>query len=379
MMKIVVAPDSYKGSLTSTQVSKIIRSAIISVTPKANVILKPMADGGEGTLEVIVGAEQGKLVPILCTGPLGDRIETRYGSLKGKTAVIECASIAGLPQVLTEKRNPANTTSYGLGEVIKEVLDKNYTEIIIGLGGSAVNDAGLGMLLALGMKAYNKAGKIVGPYGHNLHEITTIDMTGLDSRIKNTTIKVASDVKNPLCGKQGATYVYGPQKGLASDQLEEYDSSIRKFASLIEDNIGSSFMNLSGAGAAGGIGFALLVLGAEVASGAELIGKTIAVEEAIAGADLVITGEGKSDEQTLFGKAPGYIGSLANKHHVPVVLLSGGLAENIDKLGGQFTACFSITNKPLSLKESIEYANELLYEQTKQIMKLIVMLKASTC
>ncbi|WP_047985979.1 glycerate kinase [Ornithinibacillus californiensis] len=375
-MRIVVAPDSYKGSISSIEACNIMRDGINSIFPEAKVTLKPMADGGEGTLDSLVNATNGKKIPITCTGPLGKSMHTEYGLINGNTAVIECAAIAGLTQVPVELRNPDNTTSYGLGEAITDALDRECTEIIIGLGGSAVNDAGLGLLVALGMKALNESGDIIGYFGRNLQEISSVDTSRLDSRLSSVSIKVACDVDNPLCGKRGATYVYGPQKGATDDRLEPYDQAIKKYANLIEEKVGGSYKELPGAGAAGGLGFALLALGAEIVPGARFIADVMNVEGAISDADLVFTGEGQSDEQTLYGKAPGYVASLANKYNVPVILLSGGLSGDLKELGRQFTACFSITNRPLSLEESIERSKELLYEQTRQILKLITSVRS---
>lgn len=370
-MKIVVAPDSFKGSLTSVQAAQSIADGIHTVMPGAQVVQKPIADGGEGTTEALLIAADGKRIPLEAAGPLGKKISTAYAITKEKTAIIECAEIAGLTQVPEAMRNPDLTTSYGIGEAIIEAIDKNCTEIIIGLGGSAVNDGGLGMLQALGMRAFDANREHVGFFGKDLQHINSIDFSGLDSRLQDISIKVASDVDNPLCGKRGATYVYGPQKGVTPQQLEVYDRAMKSFGRLVENEIGKKWMQQPGAGAAGGLGFALLALGAELISGAKLVAEVSHVEEAIREADLVITGEGQSDEQTLYGKAPGYIAALAKQYDVPVVLLSGSLGGNLDALRVHFSGCFSITNKPLSLEECMENACELLTEQTKQVMNLL--------
>ncbi|MGM8212929.1 glycerate kinase [Virgibacillus sp. W0430] len=370
-MKIVIAPDSFKGSLSSLQASKIMKQAIKSVIPSSKIITKPMADGGEGTLGALLTARPGKLIPICVSGPLGEPISTTYAIIENNTAIIECAAISGLVQVPEEQRNPDNTTSYGIGEVIKDALDKNCTELIIGLGGSAVNDGGLGMLQALGLRAKNDQGTAVGHFGKDVHDVTYVDFSKIDHRLSNVSIKVASDVDNPLCGKLGATFIYGPQKGATPAQLKLYDRSMKRYGSLIEAATNKSLMNYRGAGSAGGLGFALLSLGAHLVSGAELLAKAMQVEEEIKTADLVLTGEGQSDEQTLYGKAPGYIAFIAQKHKVPVVLLSGSLSGDLNVLRQRFSGCFSITNKPLSLTECMENADTLLYEQTKQVIHLI--------
>ncbi|OZU88151.1 glycerate kinase [Virgibacillus indicus] len=370
-MKIIVAPDSFKGSLTSTQASEVIKKSILKVQPSSDVVLKPMADGGEGTLETLLTATDGEQIPIACTGPLGEKIDTAYAIVEGNTAIIECASIAGLVQVPQNKRNPDVTTSFGIGEVIIDALNKGCTNFVIGLGGSATNDGGLGMLQALGMKALDYNGKPIGIYGKDLQQIKKANFNEIDSRLSEIKIKIACDVDNPLCGKRGASAVYGPQKGATAKQIEHYDQSLNNYGDLIETELNQSLKDIPGAGAAGGLGFAMLAIGANLVSGAELLAETIKAEESIQVADLVITGEGQSDEQTLFGKAPGFIASLAKKHHVPVVLISGSLSGDLDVLRERFSGCFSITNKPLSLEACMENAEELLYEQTKQIIHLI--------
>jgi len=370
-MKIVIAPDSFKGSLTSVQAAESITKGISAVMPHAEIISKPMADGGEGTMEALLTAANGKSVLVKTTGPLGEKITASYAVTNQKTAIIECAAIAGLTQVPEEKRNPDHTTSFGIGEAIMHALDNNFTDLIIGLGGSAVNDGGLGMLQALGMKATDANRDAVGFFGKDLHHVHAIDFSAIDARLKDVSIKVASDVDNPLFGKRGATYVYGPQKGATPGQVERYDLAMKNFGRLVENEIGEQLMNQPGAGAAGGLGFALLSLGAELVSGAKLVAEASHVGEAIQTADLVVTGEGQSDEQTLYGKAPGYVAALAKKHHVPAILLSGSLGGDVDALREQFSGCFSIVNRPLSLEECMEQAGELLMEQTKQVLNLV--------
>ncbi|MEN2767536.1 glycerate kinase [Ornithinibacillus xuwenensis] len=370
-MKIVVAPDSYKGSLSSIQVADIMCKAIAELTPEANVISMPMADGGESALDAMLIATQGKRINLTCTGPLGSSIKSEYAIVDGHTAIIECASIAGLPQVPVELRNPDHTTSFGIGEVMKDALDKNCKEIVVGLGGSAVNDGGLGMLQALGVQMLDQNGKKVGHFGRDIHNIVALDFSNLDFRLDHIKLSVACDVNNPLCGEKGATYVYGPQKGATSSQLELYDHSLQQYGELVERSVHKNIMEHPGAGAAGGLGFALLSIGAELVSGAELLANAVNMEEAMKEADLVFTGEGQSDEQTLYGKAPGFVAALARKQHIPTVLISGSLSGNLEVLRNRFSGCFSIVNKPLSLEECIESAEELLFEQMKQIMQLI--------
>lgn len=368
-MNIVIAPDSFKGSLTSIQVTEIVEKAILDFNPTYSVVKKPIADGGEGTIDALLSATTGERIPFQCSGPLGDTIETYY-AIVDQTAIIECANIAGLVQVPVTERNPDNTTTYGIGEAILDALDRGCQSFIIGLGGSATNDGGLGMLLALGMEAFNNQGERVGKFGRDVQTIAKVDFAHLDPRLKDVQIKVASDVDNPLCGKKGASAVYGPQKGATEGQVAAYDQALSNFANLVEDELDGSFQETPGAGAAGGLGFALLAIGAKLVSGAELIAKEMNIEEAIRQADLVITGEGQSDEQTLYGKAPGYIAKMAKKFNVPTILVSGSVTE-AEKLRSHFAGCFAIPNQPLTLEECMEQADELLYQQAKNLIQLV--------
>ena len=374
-MKIVLAPDSFKGSLTATEAAETMKRAILDVDKGHSVLMKPMADGGEGTLEVMLTSKKGKKVSINFTGASGDKIQTAYVILDSNIAVIELAAIAGLVQVPMEKRNPDNTTTFGIGEVILDALDKGCSSFIIGLGGSATNDGGLGMLRALGMKAWDDKNKLLEGFGKDVQQVSRVSFKGLDPRIQEVEIKVACDVDNPLTGRRGASAVFGPQKGAKADQITTYDNALNHYGNLVEAEINKSIIDVAGAGAAGGAGFALLAIGAELVSGAKLLADAMKLEEDIKQADLVITGEGQSDEQTLYGKAPGYVAHLAKQHGVPAVLLSGSLSGNLDNLNEEFSACFSIINKPLSLEQSIEQAESLLYGQTKQVIHLIDRIK----
>ncbi|MBP1970204.1 glycerate kinase [Virgibacillus natechei] len=370
-MNIIVAPDSFKGSLTSIQAATTMRRAIHSINHKDNVISKPMADGGEGTVDALQSSSDGEQITLSCTGPLGEKIETYYAIIDGNTAVIEVANIAGLVQVTEQERNPDTTTTYGLGEVIRGALDRGCTSFIIGLGGSATNDGGLGMLRALGMKAWDDNGQEIGIFGKDIRKINKVSFDKIDRRLSAVSIKVACDVENPLYGNNGASAVYGPQKGATREQVVAYDKAFERFALIIERQHGEKYHDVAGAGAAGGLGFALLILGAKLVSGAELVAEAANLKQVIKQADLVITGEGQSDEQTLYGKAPGYIANLANAYHVPAILVSGSLTGDQDKLRSQFQGCFSIITSPMTIQECMEQAEELLFNQTKQVMHFI--------
>ncbi|GGJ54291.1 glycerate kinase [Virgibacillus salexigens] len=375
-MKIVLAPDSFKGSLTSLEAATTMKQAIQSIDEQATISIKPMADGGEGTVDVLLASTKGEKVPITCTGPLGTPIHTYYAVLKNNTAVIEIANIAGLTQIAKSRRNPDITTTYGLGEVIKAALDRGCTSFIIGLGGSATNDGGFGLLQALGMRAWNHAGSQLGIFGKDMLAVKDICFSDIDPRLRKVHIQVACDVDNPLVGDRGASAIYGPQKGATKEQIIMYDKALSTLGKRLEVELNQDFTTVQGAGAAGGLGFALLAIGAELTSGAALIGKASGIDHAIRQADLVITGEGQSDEQTLYGKAPGYIVEVANKNKVPAILLSGSLSGDLAALREKFDGCFSIITSPSTVEACMENADRLLFNQTVNILHLIQNLKS---
>ncbi len=330
MTKIVIAPDSFKGSLTAPQICDAVEEGIREVTPQAVIIKAPMADGGEGTVLCLVNATGGKILKKEVVGPLGKRVEATYGILgDGKTAVIEMASASGLPLVPEEKRNPMLTTTYGTGELIKAALDHGCKKIIIGIGGSATNDGGVGMAQALGVRFLDKNGKEIGFGGKELKKIAKIDMSHLDERIKDTQILVASDVKNPLCGPNGASYVYGPQKGATPDMVRELDEGLSQLADIIKRDIGKDVRDIPGAGAAGGLGAGLMAfLGAKLRPGIELIMEAIGFYEKVTDSALVITGEGKMDRQTIYGKVPVGVAKVAKELGIPVLAICAVLEED---------------------------------------------------
>ncbi|WP_101841957.1 glycerate kinase [Halobacillus sp. Marseille-P3879] len=371
-MNVVCAPDSFKGSLSSIEVSTIMGKAFQAADPEVTPVMKPMADGGEGTLEALTQATKHEKVSLSCTGPLGEPSESWYISLSDHRAVIEGANIAGLPLVPQEKQNPDRTTTYGIGEAIRHALDRGERDLIIAIGGSSTNDGGLGMLQALGMKALTADGKEAGMFGKDLFTVQKVDFSGLDTRLAEATIRIACDVDNPLTGLRGASHVYGPQKGASKQQVREYDQALKTYGQLVEKELNKELADVPGAGAAGGLGFAFLAIGAELQSGAKLVAEAVDLEDAIQQADLVITGEGQSDEQTIYGKAPGYVAELARLHAKPVILLSGSLGEDLDQLNELFTGCFSIVQRPSSLDECIEHAEHNLYQTARQIARLMI-------
>lgn len=374
-MNILIAPDSFKGSLSADQVARTIQEALLEEWDHLSITTKPMADGGEGTIEAILAATKGKRIQLTTSGPLGNSIQTSYAILSSNTAIVETAMHAGLDQVPEHLRNPYKTTSYGVGEAILDAINKGCDKIIVALGGSATNDGGLGMLSALGMKAFDDKGNILKGFGQDLLYINRISFDELDERLSSIELHIACDVDNPLVGTHGASFVYGPQKGANYQQIETLDHRLAHFAKLVESQLHKEFQHIPGAGAAGGLGFAFLVLGGQLVPGAKLVANTIGLTSLIKEADIVFTGEGQSDFQTLYGKAPGYIANLGKQYNVPVILLSGSLGEGLEKLRTVFSGCFSIANRPMPLDACIKDTIPLLKEQTKQIFSLIQSIK----
>jgi glycerate kinase len=372
-MKIVIAPDSYKGALSSREIANAIEEGAKKALGCVDTIKAPMADGGEGTVEAMVEATGGSLVHVDVTGPLGEKIPSYYGILgDGETAVIEMAAASGLPLVPMEKRNPLYTTTYGTGELIKHAMENKCRRLVVGIGGSATNDGGMGMAQALGIRFLDRHGNILGYGGKALEEIQEIDMTNRTPYIDHTEILVACDVTNPLCGKKGASHVFGPQKGATPEIVVRLDKGLENFSSVILEQLKVDIKDLPGAGAAGGLGGGLVAfLGANLESGIQIMIRASQLEEKIKKADLVITGEGKTDEQTLFGKVPFGVAQIAKKYDVPVVCLSGALGVGSEKLYDHgVTALFSVVNRDMSLEEAMDNTYELVKDGSENILRL---------
>jgi glycerate kinase len=370
-MKIIIAPDSYKGSLSAKEVGVTIMKAFSSEISEAEVTVIPMADGGEGTIDALVYATGGKTQSIEVLGPLLKPVSTFYGIINKQTAVIETANIAGLPMLAKEERNPMQTSTYGIGQAILSALDQGFRHFIIGLGGSATNDGGMGMLQALGAVFLDAQNQPLPPVASSLGKVMKADLSSLDARVFESEILVASDVNNPLCGDHGATNVFGPQKGATADQLELLESGMKNYAARIEEHLGDSLQNVPGAGAAGGLGFAFLLLRAKIKSGAELIADLVRLEEKIATADWVITGEGKTDFQTQYGKLPIFVAKLAQKHGAKALLLSGSIEPGTEALSDHFVSLHSIIRSPISLEEAMKQTKPLLFETARNLARLI--------
>ena len=373
-MKVVIAPDSYKGCLSALEVAKAMERGVLSVFPSAEVRKIPIADGGEGTVAALVTATNGQLRQAEVTDPLGNKISAHWGVLgDGRTAVIEMAAASGLPLVPKEKRDPRVTTTYGTGELIKAALAEGLAKIIIGIGGSATNDGGTGMARALGVRFLDAAGQEVAAGGGSLAEICQIDTTGLDHRLKNTEIVVACDVDNPLCGTRGASAVFGPQKGATPEMVQQLDAGLAKYASCARQATGRDVAEKAGAGAAGGLGAGLMFFTpAQLKPGVEIVLDAVGFSDIVRDADFVITGEGRTDFQTAFGKAPVGVAKVAKTHGAPVFCISGGLGDGADDVLAQgIDAVMSICDRPLSLEECMAAGAQLIEPAAARLCRIV--------
>jgi len=376
-MKIVLAPDSFKGNLTSLQVAAALEKGIRRVLPDAKCIKVPMADGGEGTVQSLVDATGGKFIRKKVTGPAGKPVTAHYGLLAdGKTAVIEMAEASGLPYVNGREKNPMKTTTFGTGELILDAINKGANEIIIGIGGSATTDGGAGMAQALGVKFLDKKGIEIKASGAGgmLGKIDKIDISSIDPRIRKTKLIVASDVENLLCGKKGAAYVFGPQKGATPLMVKKLDANLKHFGNLIKRDLKINVMTLRGGGAAGGLGAGLVAFtGAKLKSGIDIVVNATGLSKHIKGADLVITGEGRVDFQTAFGKTPAGVAKAAKKHKVPTVAIGGGITDDARSvfehgIDGLASACA----RDMTLEEAIANSREHLANAAERVVRLVL-------
>ncbi|AUA30324.1 TPA: glycerate kinase [Clostridioides difficile] len=381
-MKILISIDSLKGSLSSIEAGNAIKKGILKVKEDAQVKILPLADGGEGTVDALVQGMNGKKETIEVTGPIAKKVDATYGLLKNtSTAIIEIAQASGLTLVPTELRNPLYTTTYGVGEIIKEAINKGYRNFIVGIGGSATNDAGIGMLQALGFEFYDKNNKLVGLGGKVLNEIRHIKIENRLKELDECKFKIACDVNNPLFGKNGAAYIYGSQKGATSEIIEKLDNGLRNFSKVVKNYLSKDVANVEGAGAAGGLGFAFLAfLDSKLESGIKIILEEIKLEEELKDADFVITGEGRLDNQTAMGKAPIGVAKLAKKYGVKVIGLAGATTEDAVKCNEEgIDAYFSIVNRAMTIEEAMDKAtaSENMTATTTQIFNLITSIQQS--
>jgi glycerate kinase len=373
-MNILIAPDSFKDCLSSKNVAQNIEKGIRRIMPGANIKILPMADGGEGTVEALVAATGGKIIKADVYDPLMRKIKSFFGILGDKkTAVIEMATASGIELLKKNERNPWITTTYGTGELIRHALDKRCEKIVIGIGGSATNDAGVGMTQALGAKFLDLQGKQIGYGGGMLNKISEIDLTSLDSRIKGSQILVACDVDNPLYGPEGAAFVYSSQKGADTQMVKKLDENLRHFADKIKEVLDIDIQNVKGSGAAGGLGAGLKVfLNAQLKPGFEIIKNIVKLEKEIARADIIITGEGKIDYQTQFGKTPFGVAQVAAKLSKPVIAIAGALGERAEELYAKgFDYIVPIADKPMDIEYAIKNAGILIQNAAERTFRLI--------
>lgn len=377
-MRIVIAPDSFKGSLSSLEVAEAMERGVKRVLPESTTILLPLSDGGEGLVDSLVVASGGNLLEYEVQGPLGSPVLAQMGLLgDGKTAVIEMAQASGLTLITEEERNPLITSTFGTGQLIEKALDLGCTKLVIGLGGSATNDGGMGMAQALGFRFLDKKGQPLGSGGAELARLATIDTGHVDPRLHNVQIEVACDVDNPLTGPQGASHIYGPQKGATPEMVEFLDKALANYDRVLQKDLGQDVGLTPGAGAAGGLGAALMALvGGKLVSGIELVLRVLGFAEKTKGAQLVLTGEGKFDAQSAYGKVPVGVGRQSLKLGVPVVVVAGTVLPDAEVLHAEgITAYFSILNKPMSLQEAMDNGAELVENQVAEVMRLFAVHK----
>ncbi|MEH7046985.1 MULTISPECIES: glycerate kinase [Bacillus] len=369
-MKVVIASDSYKESLKAIEVCEAIERGFRAIFPNAKYVKIPIGDGGEGTVESLVDATGGRIISISVTGPLRESVQAFYGVSKDKkTAFIEMAAASGLQHVPVEKRNPLITTTKGTGELILHALNQGVEYIILGLGGSATNDGGAGMLAALGVRFINDKGEVIDPSGGTLYSIVAIDFSQMDPRLKGVKIEAACDVDNPLVGMQGASFVFGRQKGANIEMMKELDENLKHYANILKRYVSSDVSEIPGAGAAGGMGAAVIsVLKGDLRRGIEIVLDYTNFDKHIEDADLIITGEGRIDEQTAYGKAPVGVAGRAKRFSVPVIAIGGSVSSDYSAVYEKgIDAVFSITTRPMTLEEAYRVAEENIEMTTKNI------------
>lgn len=375
-MKVVIAIDSLKGSLSSMEAGMAIKDGILAAKPDAEVIVKPLADGGEGTTDALIEGMNGERIDLTVTGPMHTPVDAYYGYLKDtNTAVMEMASAAGITLVPDSEKNPLLATSYGVGEMINDAIQRGCRNFIIGIGGSVTNDGGIGMLKALGVRFLDENGEDAGEGGQALAKVARIDVSGMNPLLKECHIQVACDVNNPLCGENGSTYVYGPQKGVTEDMKKTLDEAMAHFARVTSETLENDYMNTPGAGAAGGLGYAFLAYtGAALTPGIELILDAVELEEELSDADVVVTGEGRLDFQTAMGKAPVGVARLAKKYNAKVIAFAGSVTKEATACNNEgIDAFFPILRGVCTLAEAMDpvAARNNMTATVEQVFRLL--------
>lgn len=371
-MRIIAAPDSFKGSLTAVDAAEAMKQGVLAAFPEAEVVLIPSADGGEGTLDTLVSLGKGTKKQVTVTGPLGESVLAEYGVLtESGVCVIEMASASGIELIAEEQLNPLKATTYGTGELIRQALDDGYTSFILAIGGSATNDGGAGMLQALGMKLLDERGESIGFGGGSLGKLHQIDCSAFDPRIAASSFVIASDVENPFIGVNGASYVFGPQKGATPEMVLELDRQLAHFADKVAEKTGIKLHDRPGAGAAGGIGGAFQAFfPSRMERGIDIVLQHQRFSEHVENADLVLTGEGRVDAQTVSGKTAMGIAQAAGEKGVPVIVLAGSVGDGAEALYDYgVVSLHSIMKRPMTMKEAIEEAADLLRWATEQAVR----------
>ena len=375
-MKVVIAIDSLKGSLSSMEAGMAIKDGILAAKPDAEVIVKPLADGGEGTTDALIEGMNGERIDLTVTDPMHTPVDAYYGYLKDtNTAVMEMASAAGITLVPDSEKNPLLATSYGVGEMINDAIQRGCRNFIIGIGGSVTNDGGIGMLKALGVRFLDENDEDAGEGGQALAKVARIDVSGMNPLLKECHIQVACDVNNPLCGENGSTYVYGPQKGVTEDMKKTLDEAMAHFARVTSETLENDYLNTPGAGAAGGLGYAFLAYtGAALTPGIELILDAVGLEEELSSADVVVTGEGRLDFQTAMGKAPVGVARLAKKYNAKVIAFAGSVTKEAAACNKEgIDAFFPILRGVCTLAEAMDpvAARNNMTATVEQVFRLL--------
>ena len=373
-MKILVAPQEFKGSISALSAAEAAKTGILRVFPQAEVVLCPVADGGDGTLETLVEVSGGEVRVCSVQNPIGETIQAQWGAMgDGVTAVIEMARTSGLALLSLAERDPLNASTYGLGQAISEALDEGFRRFIVGIGGSATNDAGAGMAQALGANLLDSHGNTINFGGAALANLQTVDISNMDSRIKDSEFLVACDVSNPLTGAEGASAVYGPQKGATPEMVQSLDDALSNFASVVKKDLKKDVSEISGAGAAGGLGAGMMAfMGAELKAGVDIVLDTVNLRDKLSSVDLVITGEGGMDFQTVYNKAPIGVARIASEHNIPTIAIAGLLGSNFKIVHEHgILAATSIVNGPITLEEASERAFELISDSVEESLRFI--------
>lgn len=374
-MKIVIAPQGFKAGISGLEAAQAIARGVLAAAPEADTVLAPVADGGDGTLNALVDATGGEVFTSTVTGPLGHPLEARWGVMgDGNTAVIEMALASGLALVPQRRRNPRLTTTAGTGEALKEALDRGFTRIIVGLGGSATNDGGAGVATALGARLLDAQGRAIPPGGAALARLARIDASGLHPALSHAEIVCATDVTNPLCGPDGASAIFGPQKGATEEMVRELDDALANYARVVIRDLGRDVAEEPGAGAAGGLGAGLMAFAnARLQSGIDMVCEVLDFDSLLQGADLVITGEGRADRSTVFNKAPVGVARHASAQGVPTVLLAGSLGPGYEELAPHHIAAVAcIADRPMTFEQSLARTAELLESAAERTMRLVM-------